>query len=132
MIKEKIIDKELMDHISSLKDDKREVFLIADGEVRVSAVSATRMVNEMRANHKTGLLETYMLGQGYIAGALLSSEVKGNDRIRIEIECGGPVKGMSIESWACGAVEDISYVTRFHLSTNSRASIQMKSMDLAS
>ena len=104
MIKEKIYDKELMDHISSLKDDKREVFLIADGEVRVSAVSATRMVNEMRANHKTGLLETYMLGQGYIAGALLSSEVKGNDRIRLEIECGGPVKGMSIESWACGAV----------------------------
>ena len=104
MIKEQIKDKELLDHISSLPDDKREVFLIADGEVRVSAVSATRMINEMSANHHTGLLETYMLGQGYIAGALLSSEVKGNDRIRLEIECGGPVKGMSIEAWACGAV----------------------------
>lgn len=104
MIRKKITDTELMAHIDSLPDDKREVFLIADGEVRVSAVSATRMVNQMAANHNTGLLETYMLGQGYIAGALLSSEVKGNDRIRLEIECGGPVKGMSIEAWACGAV----------------------------
>ena len=58
MIKERILDIELMEHISSLPDDKREVFLIADGEVRVSAVSATRMVNEMQANHHTGLLET--------------------------------------------------------------------------
>ena len=104
MIKAQIKDKELFDHITSLPDGKREVFLIADGEVRVSAVSATRMINEMSAKHHTGLLETYMLGQGYIAGALHSSEVKGNDRIRLEIECGGPVKGMSIEAWACGAV----------------------------
>ena len=81
MIREPIIDKELREHLDSLPDDRREVFLIADGEVRVSAVSATRMVNQMSANHHLGLLETYVLGQGYIAGALLSSEVKGNDRI---------------------------------------------------
>ena len=104
MIREPIIDKELREHLDSLPDDRREVFLIADGEVRVSAVSATRMVNQMSANHHLGLLETYVLGQGYIAGALLSSEVKGNDRIQLQIECGGPIKGMNIEAWACGAV----------------------------
>ncbi len=104
MIKTKIDDKVLMDHIESLEDDRREVFLIADGNVRLSAVSATRTINEMRANHMTGLLETYILGQGYIAGALLSSEVKGNDRIQLSIECAGPVKGMNVEAWACGAV----------------------------
>ena len=104
MIKTKIEDTELLEHLSSLEDDRREIFLIADGEVRLSAVSTTRTVNEMRANHKTGLLETYILGQGYTAGALLSSEVKGNDRIQLTIECGGPVKGMNIEAWACGAV----------------------------
>lgn len=104
MIKEPILDNELLEHLNSLPDDTREVFLIADGEIRLSAVGTTRMVNQMRANHHTGLLETYILGQGYTAGALLSSEVKGNDRIRLSIECGGPVKGMNIEAWACGAV----------------------------
>ncbi len=104
MIKTKIEDDVLSGHLASLEDDRREIFLIADGSIRVSAVSATRLLNEMRANHKTGLVETYMLGQGYIAGALLSSEVKGNDRIQMTIDSGGPVKGMSVEAWACGAV----------------------------
>ena len=100
----KIEDKELREHLNSLDDDSRETFLLADEKVRVSAVSATKMVNQMRVNHNTGLLESYILGQGYIAGALLSSSVKGNDRIQLSIECGGPVKGMFIEAWACGAV----------------------------
>ncbi len=104
MIRKVIEDKELSEHIASLPPDGREVFLIGGDNVRLSAVSATTMVNSMRANHGTGILETYMLGQGYIAGALLSSTVKGNDRILMQIQCGGPVKGMSIEAWASGAV----------------------------
>ena len=104
MKKTPISDKALLEHLSSLPSDTREVFLLEGESVRVSAVQCTQMINEMRASHNTGLLETYMLGQGYIAGALLSAEVKGNDRIQLSIECGGPVKGMFIESWACGAV----------------------------
>lgn len=103
MIKTKIEDEVLLNHINELDDDRREVFLVGDS-LRLSAVSATRLVNEMRTNHKTGLIETYILAQGYIAGALLSSEVKGNDRIQLSIECGGPVKGITVEAWACGAV----------------------------
>lgn len=104
MTKTKITDDVLLAHIASLKEDEREIFLIADGKVRLYAASCTEMVNQMRANHRLGLLESYVLGQGYIAGALLSSSVKGNDRIRLSIECGGPIKGMQIEAWACGAV----------------------------
>ena len=104
MILKKIEDTELAGHIEALPADRREVFLLADGTLRLSGVSATSMVNHMRANHGTGIMETYVLGQGYIAGALLQSTVKGNDRIRLDIECGGPIKGMSVESWATGAV----------------------------
>ena len=104
MISRAIEDSELKEHITSLPPDGREVFLIADDTVRLSVVSATTMVNQMRANHRTGLLETYVLGQGYIAGALLSSTVKGKDRVQLDIECGGPIGGMAIEAWASGAV----------------------------
>ena len=90
MILKKIEDTELAGHIEALPADRREVFLLADGTLRLSGVSATSMVNHMRANHGTGIMETYVLGQGYIAGALLQSTVKGNDRIRLDIECGGP------------------------------------------
>lgn len=104
MQKATINDKELLEHLDTIEKDGRESFVIADESVRITAVNATRIVNEMRANFNLGLVETYVLGQGYIAGALLASTVKGNDRIQLTIECGGPIKGMNIESWACGAV----------------------------
>ena len=104
MILQPISDNELKEHIASLPLDGREVFLMADSKVRVSAVQATQMVNQMRAINGRGIMETYVLGQGYIAGALLASMVKNNDRIQLQIECGGPIKGLSIESWASGAV----------------------------
>lgn len=104
MILQPITDNELKEHIASLPIDGREVFLMADGTVRVSAVQATGMINQMRANHGLGIMETYILGQAYIAGALLASTVKGNDRVQLQVECGGPVKGLSVESWASGAV----------------------------
>jgi len=62
------------------------------------------MVNQMRANFSLGLLETYVLGQAYIAAGLMASSVKGNDRIQLNIDCGGPIGGIYVESWACGAV----------------------------
>ena len=58
MISKAIEDSELKEHIASLPHDGREVFLIADESVRLSVVSATEMVNQMRANHGTGILET--------------------------------------------------------------------------
>lgn len=104
MLLKPIEDDEIKAHLETLPEDGRDIFLLADGQVRLTALSATTMINRMRANHRTGLLETYVLGQGYIAGGLLASTVKGNDRIQLSIECGGPIKGLSIEAWASGAV----------------------------
>ncbi len=104
MIKKIIQDDGLLEHIASLPEDGREIFLMADEKVRVYAAAATGMINQMKTNHATGPLETLVLGQGYIAGALLSATVKGNDRILLQVECGGPIKGLNIEAWACGAV----------------------------
>ncbi len=104
MIKKKIENKQLQEHLASLPEDAREVFILQDGQVRLTAISATTLINQMRANFDLGLLETYVLGQAYLAGALLSATVKGNDRIQLNIECGGPIGGISIEAWACGAV----------------------------
>ena len=104
MIKKKIEDKALQEHLASLPEDAREVFILQNGQVRLTAISATTLINQMRANFELGLLETYVLGQAYLAGALLSATVKGNDRIQLNIECGGPIGGISIEAWACGAV----------------------------
>lgn len=104
MIKKKIEDKELLEHLTSLPEDSREVFLLQNGQIRLTALQATEMLCQMKANHELGVLETYVLGQAYLAAGLLSATVKGNDRVQLNIECGGPIKGVHVEAWACGAV----------------------------
>jgi molecular chaperone Hsp33 len=104
MIKKKIEDKELLEHLASLPKDGREVFLLQEGQIRLTALQATEMLCQMKANHELGFLESYVLGQAYLAAGLLSATVKGNDRIQLNIECGGPIGGLSVEAWACGAV----------------------------
>jgi molecular chaperone Hsp33 len=104
MIKKKIEDRDLQEHLASLPEDGREVFLLHNDLIRVTAIQATNLINQMRENHELGLLETYVLGQAYLAAGLLSATVKGNDRIQLNIECGGPIGGVFVEAWAVGAV----------------------------
>ena len=73
------------------------------------------MVNQMRANHNLGILETLVLGQAYIAAGLMASSVKGNDRIQLSVDCGGPIGGIYVESWACGAVRGYLKNNPIHL-----------------
>ncbi len=93
-----------MNHLNQIPEDGRQVMLLADGQLRLIGLGGTTMVNQMRANHNLGILETLVLGQAYIASGLMASSVKGNDRIQLSVECGGPIGGVYVESWACGAV----------------------------
>ena len=104
MIKKPIEDRELLRHLDELPEDGRQVALLAEGQIRLTGLGGTTMVNQMRSNFNLGVLETYVLAQAYIAAGLMASSVKGNDRIQLNVECGGPIGGIYVESWACGAV----------------------------
>jgi molecular chaperone Hsp33 len=84
--------------------DRLHNFLLADGAVRGVIMNGTRMVNEMRANHELGILETLVLGRVYLGAALMSADLKSNDRISIKIDCSGPIKGLVVEANAFGEV----------------------------
>ncbi|NLZ76858.1 MAG: Hsp33 family molecular chaperone HslO [Spirochaetales bacterium] len=104
MLHTPITDCELTRHLASLPEDGREVFVALDATARITSVGATTMINQMQANHGLQPLETYVLGQAYLATALLTSLVEGNDRIQLSIECGGPIGGIYTEGWADGSV----------------------------
>lgn len=103
MIRKPIEDAELRSRLSSLEPDGLSSFTLAGpggpegGEARGALVSATRLVNEMRANHGLGILETLILGQAYIAALLMASNLKDRDSISIRVDCSGPAKGLSVE-----------------------------------
>jgi len=91
-------------HFSSIAADGMEIFLLAGSAYRGSLLQGTRLVNQMRANHGLGIMETLILGHGYLAAGLLTSLVKGNDRIRLDVSCDGPVRGISVDSNARGEI----------------------------
>ena len=104
MKKKKIFGKTLKEQLMASRRDRLYHFSLARGNVRAVVINGTRMVNEMRWNHDLGLLETLVLGHGYLGCALMSANLKGNDRIGLQIECSGPIKGLSVEANAFGEV----------------------------
>lgn len=99
-----IADPVVTDHLGDIAADGMDIFLISDANYRGAVLHGTRLVNQMRANHEMGILETLLLGHSYIAAGLLTSLVKGNDRVLMGIECDGPVRGVSVESNAHGEI----------------------------
>jgi len=105
MIKKDIFNKDVKEQFKASAKDRVYRFIMADQMIRGAIIHSTRMVNEMRANHDLGPLETLVLGQGYIAAGLLCSGLKDKtDRIGMHIQCSGSIKGLDVESNVFGEV----------------------------
>ncbi len=104
MIKKKPYGKTLKQQLLAGAKDRLHTFLLAGGAVRGVILNGTRMVNEMRANHELGILETLVLGRAYLGAGLMSASLKSNDRIAVKFECSGPIKGLVVEANAFGEV----------------------------
>ncbi|UCG05591.1 MAG: Hsp33 family molecular chaperone HslO [Desulfobacterales bacterium] len=104
MIKKEPYGKTLKDQLLAGAKDRLYNFLLANGAIRGVIMNGTRMVNEMRANHELGILETLVLGRAYLGAGLMSADLKSADRLSIKIDCSGPIKGLVAESNAFGEV----------------------------
>ena len=104
MIKKKLFGETLKEQLIASRRDRIYNFIMARGAVRGVVINGTRMINEMRWNHELGILETLVLGHAYIGTALMSANLKGNDRVGLQVECSGPIRGLSVEANAFGEV----------------------------
>ncbi len=104
MQKNKPYGNTLKERLLASAKDRLHNFLLADGAIRGVIMNGTRMVNEMRANHELGILETLVLGRAYIGAGLMAADLKNNDRISIKFDCSGPIKGLVVEANAFGEV----------------------------
>ena len=104
MIKKVPYGETLKEKLIASARDRVYKFLLADGAIRGVILHGTRMVNEMRANHELGVLETLVLGRAYLGAGLMSADLKSDDRISIQFDCSGPIKGLVVEANAFGEV----------------------------
>ena len=94
----------LKDQLTASKRDRMLHFVLLGGKVRGAILHATKLVNEMRTNHEIGVLETLVLGHVYMGSLLMSSSLKGADRIGIHIDRDGPILGLDVEANSFGEV----------------------------
>ena len=113
MIKAQIQDKELLEHINSLVKDKMAIFTMADGRVRGALFHGTSFINQMRAQHNLGILETMVLGQASLCAALMIPTMKGQEHLNWQYEVDGPAKGFSVEADSSGYVR--GYIFEDHI-----------------
>ena len=104
MIKAPISDKELFDFINTLKDDQLQVFTAANGRLRGAIFHGTRFVNQLRLQHKLGILETYILGQACLCAGMTIPMMKDEEHVVIKYEGMGPAQGYSVEADSKGYV----------------------------
>ena len=116
MIKASIDDKELATHLDSLEPDKLRIFTMADGRVRGALFHGTRFVNQLRAQHNLGILETYILGQASLCAALTIPMMKDLEHNVIKYEGTGPAEGYSVEADSTGYVRGYLFTDNIGLS----------------
>ena len=69
----------------------------AQQQLRVFAITSRDLVEQGRKIHNTSTVATAALGRLLTAGAMMGSMMKGNkDVLTLQIECGGPIGGVTV------------------------------------
>ena len=86
------------------KEDQIIQFFLENDTIKGAILNASNIVKSAITAHSLGALETLILGQALCASALISTTIKGEDRLNLFIECGGPIGGLSCDINALGEV----------------------------
>ena len=75
----------------------------ADSQIRAFAITSKEMVEEARRAHDTRPVITAALGRLLSGAAMMGTMMKGdNDLLTIQIQCGGPAKGLTVTAMIPG------------------------------
>ncbi|MDR2898072.1 MAG: Hsp33 family molecular chaperone HslO, partial [Spirochaetaceae bacterium] len=106
MIQAPITDETLVTQLNAIEKDGMSIFMM--GEIplkgrsngtakgytlRGALFNGTRFINQMRANHGLGVLETMVLGQASLCAALMIPTMKGRQRLSFRYDTMGPAAG---------------------------------------
>lgn len=87
--------------------------LAFDGQIRAYAVKSTETVGEAQRRHYTWPVASAALGRTMTAGLMMGAMLKGENKLTIKIDGGGPLGPILVDSNARGEVR--GYVTNPHV-----------------
>lgn len=99
--------------------------LAFDGQVRAYAAKTTDTVGEAQRRHQTWPTASAALGRSMTAGVLMGSMLKGESKMTIKVEGGGPIGVIVVDSNAKGEVR--GYVTnpQTHFDLNAKGKLDV-------
>lgn len=78
----------------------------ANSQIRAFAARTTDMVEEARKHHNTSPVATAALGRLLTAGGMMGSMMKNpTDMLTLQIQCGGPIGGLTVTADSQGKVK---------------------------
>ncbi|MDR4318935.1 chaperonin HslO [Niallia circulans] len=100
--------------------------LAFDGEVRAYAVRSTETVGEGQRRHHTWPTASAALGRSLTATAMLGAMLKGDQKLTVKIDGGGPIGLILVDGNAKGEVR--GYVTnpQIHFDLNEHGKLDVK------
>ena len=100
--------------------------LAYNGQVRAYAVNSTETVGEAQKRHYTWPTASAALGRAMTAGVMMGAMLKGDDKITVKVEGGGPIGVIIVDSNARGDVR--GYVTnpQTHFDLNEHGKLDVR------
>lgn len=96
-----------------------------DGSVRAFAVDSTKTVGEAQCRHMMWPTATAALGRAMTGGVMLGAMLKGDDKVTIKFEGGGPVGALLVDSNGKGGVRGYASNPQTHFDLNKQGKLDV-------
>jgi len=96
-----------------------------DGKLRVFAIRATELADELRRRQGTLPTATAALGRAAAAGAMMGAMLKGEEKLTIQIKGDGPIGQIVVDANAKGEVRGYCDHPQVHLASNPQGKLDV-------
>lgn len=100
--------------------------LAYDGQVRAYAATSTNTVGEAQRRHGTWPTASAALGRSMTAGVMMGAMLKGNDKLTIKVNGGGPIGTILVDSNAKGEVRGYVSNPQTHFDLNEQGKLDVR------
>lgn len=104
----------------------------ANNQIRVFAATTRDLVEHAREAHNTSPVATAALGRLLTGGVMMGSMMKGEkDLLTLQIQCNGPIKGLTVTADSQGRVKGYAYNSNVMLPPSDKGKLDVgKALDL--
>ncbi|MCT8136390.1 Hsp33 family molecular chaperone HslO [Anaerobacillus sp. CMMVII] len=96
-----------------------------EGKVRAYAIKTTKMVGEAVRRHETWPTASAALGRAMTASTMMGAMLKGNEKLTVKIEGGGPIGAIIVDSNAKGETRGYVGNPKVHFDLNEHGKLDV-------